>query len=139
MAENPKTGAGRLKPEPHLVSPIAMLWITAALENGAIKYGPMNWRDGAIPTNTYVSAMKRHLDEYATGVDLASDSRIPHLAHIAAGCIILMDAEAAGTLIDDRFKIAGFEEVLLRVQALKAGWVADKAARAVDSGAAAAA
>ncbi|MGE8128496.1 dATP/dGTP diphosphohydrolase domain-containing protein [Methylobacterium sp. NPDC080182] len=122
-AENPKTGAGRLKPEPHLVSPIAMLWITAALENGAIKYGPYNWRDTPIPTNTYVSAMKRHLDEYATGVDRASDSRVPHLAHIAAGCIILMDAEAKGTLIDDRFRIDGFEEVLREVQALKAGWV----------------
>lgn len=128
-AENPKTGAGRLKPELHLVSPIAMLWIAAALENGAIKYGPYNWRDAAIPTNTYISAMKRHLDEYATGVDVASDSQVPHLAHIAAGCIILMDAVQAGTLIDDRFRIDGFEEVLLQVQALKAGWVAAQAAR----------
>ncbi|BAQ45914.1 MULTISPECIES: hypothetical protein [Methylobacterium] len=41
-AENPKTGAGRLKPEPHLISPVALLWLNAALENGAIKYGPFN-------------------------------------------------------------------------------------------------
>lgn len=122
-AENPKTGAGRLKPEPHLVSPISMLWIMAALENGASKNGPMNWRDQPIPTNTYVSAIIRHAMEYQSGVDRASDSKLPHLAHIAAGCIILMDAEANGTLIDDRFKVEGFEEVLREVQALKAGWV----------------
>lgn len=128
-AENPKTGAGRLKPEPHLVSPIAMLWVNAALENGAIKYGPYNWRDAAIPVNTYVSAMKRHLDEFATGVDKASDSQVPHLAHIAAGCIILLDAFHAGTVIDDRFAIKGFEKVLQQVQALNSGWVRDKAER----------
>lgn len=127
-AENPKTGAGRLKPEPHLISPVAMMWILAALENGAIKYGPYNWRQTPIPTNTYLSAIRRHLDEYATGVDRASDSKLPHLAHIAAGCIILLDAAAAGTLIDDRFRVEGFEAILQEVQALKAGWVAAKAA-----------
>ncbi|WP_375462964.1 dATP/dGTP diphosphohydrolase domain-containing protein [uncultured Methylobacterium sp.] len=129
MAENPKTGMGRLKPEPHLVSPVALLWINAALENGAIKYGPYNWRDAAIPVNTYVSAMKRHLDEFATGVDRASDSQVPHLAHVAAGCIILLDAFHAGTVIDDRYAIEGFEDVMLQVQALKAQWVADAEAR----------
>ena len=65
--------------------------------------------------------------EYATGVDLASDSKVPHLAHIAASAIILMDGEAAGTLIDDRFKIAGYEDVLRQVAALKATWIAAKA------------
>ena len=128
-AENPKTGAGRLKPEPHLISPVALLWLNAALENGAIKYGPYNWRDAAIPVNTYVSAMKRHLDEIATGVDKASDSGVPHLSHIAAGCMILLDAFHAGTVIDDRFAVPGYENVLREVQALKAGWVADKVAR----------
>lgn len=120
--ENPKTGAGRLKPEPHLMSPIAKLWINAAMENGAHKYGPYNFRDTPIPTNTYISAMQRHLDEYATGVDVADDSNIPHLAHIAASAIILLDAEAYGSLIDDRFKIDGFQDVMKRIMALKKHW-----------------
>lgn len=120
--ENPKTGAGRLKPEPHLMSPIARLWILAAMENGAHKYGPYNWRDQPIPTNTYLSAMQRHIDEYATGVDRADDSKIPHLAHIAASAIILLDAEAHGSLIDDRFKIDGYQDVLKQIMALKKEW-----------------
>jgi hypothetical protein len=121
-AENPKTGAGRLKPEPHLMSPIAKLWILAALEQGAWKYGPVNWRSVPIPTNTYISAMERHLDEYKSGIDLADDSKIPHLAHIAASAIILLDAEAFGSLIDDRYKIDGYQEVMKKVMALKREW-----------------
>lgn len=50
------------------------------------------------------------------------------IAHIAAKCIILMDAESAGTLIDDPFKIEGYEEGLLQVQALRARCVAVRAA-----------
>lgn len=138
VAENPKTGAGRLKPEPHLISLVALLWLNAALENGSLKYGAYNWRDAAIPVNTYLSAMKRHIDEYATGVDRASDSGVPHLAHIAAGCIILLDAAAAGTLIDDRHRIPGYEDVLREVAALKAGWVAEKADREAQAQSAAA-
>lgn len=62
----------------------------------------------------------RHLDEYATGVDHASDSRIPHLGHIAANCLILADAAHAGSLKDDRHKIEGFEAFMEEVAALKA-------------------
>ncbi|BAQ45915.1 MULTISPECIES: dATP/dGTP diphosphohydrolase domain-containing protein [Methylobacterium] len=79
--------------------------------------------------NTYLSAMKRHIDEFAIGVDRAWDSGVPHLAHVAAGCIILLDAMHAGIVIDDRYAVPGFEDVLREVAALKAGWVADKAVR----------
>lgn len=127
-AENPKTVAGRAKPDATVISPFAMLWITAVMEFGAKKYGPFNWRDKAIPTRTYIAAMQRHMDEYESGVDRASDSRLPHLAHIAASCIILMDAEQAGTLHDDRFKSEGFEAVMNEIVAIKAGWEAAEAA-----------
>lgn len=126
LAENPKTGPGRLKPSASVVSPIGTLWLTAALEFGVSKYSPYNWREKAIPTRTYLDAIRRHLDEYLTGVDLASDSGLPHLAHIAASCIILLDAEHAGTLIDDRFKVDGYEHLQNRIVALKAGWLRSK-------------
>ncbi|MCJ2077812.1 hypothetical protein MKK68_19550 [Methylobacterium sp. E-016] len=60
-----------------------------------------------VPLHAPAAAIRPCVGKYATGVDLASDSKVPHLVHIAASAIILMDAEAAGTLIDDRFKIAG--------------------------------
>ncbi len=121
-AENPKTGPGRLKPSASVVSPIGTLWLTAAHEFGVSKYSAYNWRETPIPTRTYLDAIRRHLDEYLTGIDLASDSGLPHLAHIAASCIILLDAEHAGTLLDDRFKVAGYEELQARIIELKAGW-----------------
>ncbi len=65
--------------------------------------------------------MQRHLGEYATGVDLEEDSGLPHLAHIAANCLILLDAEHAGTLIGDRH-IAGFADVMAQVAKAEAGW-----------------
>lgn len=79
-------------------------------------------RETPIPTRTYLDAIRRHPDEYLTGVDAASDSGLPHLAHIAASCIILLDVEHAGTLIDDRYKVDGYEELQAKIMALKAGW-----------------
>lgn len=131
MAENPKTAAGRLKPESHVVSPIALAWLTAALENGAIKYGPFNWREEPIPANTYVSAIRRHLDLYAAGDDVAPDSKVLHLAHIMASCAILIDAAHAGSLIDDRHKVAGLDEIMQAVAELKRGWLEAKEAATV--------
>lgn len=121
-AENPKTLLGRLKPGQSVVSQIGRLWLTAVFEFGARKYSAFNWREKPIPTNIYLDAMQRHLDEYATGVDLAEDSGLPHLAHIAANCLILLDAEHCGTLIDDRHKVDGYADVMAAVAKAKAGW-----------------
>lgn len=120
--ENPKTLLGRLKPGQSVVSQIGRLWLTAVHEFGARRYGAFNWRVKRIPTNIYLDAIQRHLDEYATGVDNASDSGLPHLAHIAANCLILLDAQHAGTLDDDRHKITGYADVMEAVARAKASW-----------------
>lgn len=120
--ENPKTLLGRLKPGQSVVSQIGRLWLTAVHEFGAGRYSPFNWREKRIPTNIYLDAIQRHLDEYATGVDNASDSGLPHLAHIAANCLILLDAKHAGTLDDDRYKIDGYADVMDQVIKAKARW-----------------
>ena len=51
---------------------------------------------------TYLGAMKRHIDALLDGEDLAPDSGVHHLGHIAASCAIVLDAGKHGTLVDNR-------------------------------------
>jgi hypothetical protein len=72
------------------------------MELGAKKYGPFNWRDTPIGHTPYISAMFRHLIAFASGEDLDPESGQPHLAHIASGAMILLDAREVGSAKDDR-------------------------------------
>lgn len=71
---------------------------------GADKYEPYNWRVNNVSANTYIGAIFRHLNKWRDGEDIDAESGQPHLAHIAANCNILMDAQTSGTLDDDRYK-----------------------------------
>ena len=77
--------------------------VAKALQHGANKYGVRNWRVDRIKASTYVGAITRHaLEEWAAGEDSVADSGLHPLAHVIACCLVVMDAEAHGTLIDDR-------------------------------------
>ncbi|WP_188851857.1 dATP/dGTP diphosphohydrolase domain-containing protein [Aureimonas glaciei] len=100
----------------HVLPPTAVAWCVEALRNGAIDkgYGVRNWRDQVRPgieMTTYLDAIGRHLMQIQEGEDFASDSHILHLAHVMAGCAILIDARACGTLIDNRVRgdVGAFE------------------------------
>lgn len=99
---DPKGEAGKLKCPLHLLSPIAMAQIAWVLALGAIKYGPWNWRGNKVEAMTYVGAIMRHLGAWVSGEDIDPESGRSHLAHIAAGCNILLDAQHVGNLIDNR-------------------------------------
>ena len=71
-------------------------------QGGAKKYGYRNWIIDKIKLRTYIAAMRRHLKALSEGEDIDPDSGWSHLYHIRAGCAIVLDAENAGTLIDDR-------------------------------------
>ena len=75
-------------------------------QGGAIKYGYRNWTIDKIKASTYIAAIRRHLNAWSAGEDLdppdKGGSGWSHLYHIRAGCAIVLDAENAGTLIDDR-------------------------------------
>lgn len=73
-----------------------------AFADGAQKYGPANWRVDPVSASTYVNAALRHLFSWYDGERDATDSGCHHLGHAAACLAILLDAEAQGTLIDDR-------------------------------------
>lgn len=70
--------------------------------HGAAKYGERNWRIDHILTSTYEGAIMRHFIAWAQGEDIDPDSGVSHLNHIRCCCAVMLDAEAHGTLIDDR-------------------------------------
>lgn len=85
-----------------LVPATAMAHYAVAHYDGAVKYGPWNWRSESVSAMTYLHAALRHLEDWANREDYAQDSKAHHLAHAGACLNILLDAIETGVLIDDR-------------------------------------
>jgi hypothetical protein len=124
VGTNPKDAIGSNKLPLHLWPPSATAVGCLGLLDGALKYGRTNWRASPVLASVYVSALKRHTDAYFEGETTDPDSGIPHLAGILANAAILVDAAAAGTLVDDRQYPGGYaklvEEMTPHVARLKA-------------------
>ena len=99
---DPKKAAGAQKPQLQNIPPELNRQVSQALECGAIKYGPWNWRDNNVELMTYLGAMKRHIDAIIDGEDIDPESGAHHLGHVTAGCAIVLDARKHGTLVDNR-------------------------------------
>lgn len=99
---NPKTRFGVLKPNPFLVPAASTLYQALAMQDGAKKYGPYNWRENKVTASIYVAAAMRHMMAWVDGEECAKDSQVPHLAHALACLGIIVDALETGNLIDDR-------------------------------------
>lgn len=99
---NPKTAAAVGKPKTSAIPPIAIIALGLAMQNGCDKYGRFNWRGTGITATVFYDAMMRHLNAWYAGEDVAEDSGIHHLAHLMAGCAIVLDAEHHHLLKDDR-------------------------------------
>lgn len=99
---NPKDRIGVKKPNLHLVPSTAIVHCAKAMEDGAAKYGPYNWRENKVIASVYVSAAERHLRQWFDGEDEAEDSGQHHLAHAMACLAILLDAQEGENLKDDR-------------------------------------
>lgn len=100
---NPKTALGIAKPGAYYTPDIPHLEYSMAHMQGAFKYGPFNWRDDPVSISTYYEAAGRHMALFKAGQRNASDTGIHHLAHAMCCLSIIIDAEAHGTLIDDRY------------------------------------
>ena len=101
-AENPKDRLGQRKPPLHLIPPAAEIAESVVMALGASKYGPFSWRQSKVKASVYVSAARRHLAQWFDGQDADPESGVSHLAHARACLGILLDAMAAGKLVDDR-------------------------------------
>lgn len=99
---NPKEAIGATKDPLHLLPPTASAATARVLKFGAERYSPWNWRHTRVNATTYVAAMRRHLDRWLDGEDIDPESGESHIAHVAASCNIMLDAEAFGNLADDR-------------------------------------
>lgn len=122
---NPKDAIGASKLPLHLWPTTATAMGCIAMAEGALKYGRSNWREAGIRASIYVDACKRHLDAWFEGEAVAPDSGVPHLANALACLAIIVDAQAAGKLVDDRaYNGAGYrklvEELTPHVARLKA-------------------
>lgn len=102
MNHDPKQEAGNAKPPMWLIPPAASEQMALALKLGATKYGQWNWREHEVLLSTYLSAIKRHIDQILDGEDFDAESGAHHLGHVMAGCGIILDASKWGTLVDDR-------------------------------------
>lgn len=99
---NPKTVQGLKKPTLVPIPPAALIHLGRAMQNGAVKYGRMNWRTNSVAATIYYDAVLRHMLAWLDGEDIAEDSGVHHLAHAMAGIAIVLDALETGNLIDDR-------------------------------------
>lgn len=110
---NPKTAVGIRKPSLHAIPPLALLHLGRAMAIGNQKYGLVNWRHDPITASTYYNATLRHLLLWQDGEEgewhELNGQRVfvHHLAFVMANCAILLDAQAQGTLTNDRPTIHG--------------------------------
>ena len=109
---NPKDAIANGKIPLHLWPSTATAMGSLALLYGARLYGRSNWREAGVRASVYVSACQRHLAAWFEGEDNDPDSGLPHLGHALACLAILVDAQAAGKLTDDRQYPGGYRKLM---------------------------
>lgn len=112
---NPKSLQGAKKYSLRYLPLSANIAVNQALEDGAKKYGPANWREKGVAISVYIDAALRHINQFYDGKqDNASDSGAPNLGHAMACMAIIIDAMAEGSAIDDRPFAAKDTDALLK-------------------------
>ena len=81
LPANPKQIFGDKKVPMHLWPDTATIFGALAFGDGAVKYGPYNWRENKVEAMTYVAALKRHLAAWVDGEEMTLDTKLPHLGH----------------------------------------------------------
>lgn len=99
---NPKDVIGSDKVPLSLFPAAALEHGSLAMLEGALKYGRDNFRVAGVRSSIYVDAALRHIMAWNNGEDVAPDSGVSHLGHVLACVAIILDAQAQGSLTDDR-------------------------------------
>jgi len=84
-----------------LISPSLLFGLGQALEFGARKYSPNNWRRGFVYSRPFASMM-RHLWKWWQGQDKDEESGMSHLWHAATCLMMLIEFEDLNLGQDDR-------------------------------------
>ncbi|PCJ96674.1 MAG: hypothetical protein COA52_01355 [Hyphomicrobiales bacterium] len=109
---NPKLDAGSKKQGIMSVPLSALVPLAQAMDDGAKKYGRMNWRESKVVKSIYLDAIYRHWAACVDGEEFAEDSGVDHLGHIMACCAILYDAKQMGVLVDDVKNAGNFPDLI---------------------------
>lgn len=88
-----------------LVPTSAIYAIADALQYGATKYEPNNWRRGMKWSVPYACAM-RHLMKWFEGEDRDEESGREHLSHVIANVAMLIEYAETCKELDDRYTSA---------------------------------
>ena len=109
---NPKDIVGSDKLPLHLWPETATVLGCLGMLEGALKYGRSNFRAVGVKSSIYVDAAKRHLNKWFEGQDIDPDSGLPELGKALACIAIIIDAQAAGKLNDDRMVRGGYAKLV---------------------------
>lgn len=99
---NPKDIIGSSKLPLELVPDVIRAYASLSFLEGAVKYGRFNWRIAGVRASIYKAAIERHLAKWWNGEDCDLETKVPHLASVLACVGIILDAQAAKKLTDDR-------------------------------------
>jgi hypothetical protein len=99
---NPKDAIADSKIPLWLLSGVAKACWAVAQFAGTTKYGAWNWRIAGVRASVYASAGMRHFDAWLNGEEYDPVDGTHHLGNAMACAAIILDARAAGKLIDDR-------------------------------------
>jgi len=105
---NPKKQYGVSSVPLNMWSPLASAYGSLALYNGSLKYGKANFANTKVEASIYIAAAMRHLLAWACGQEDDPADGVPNLGGVLANVAILLEARAAGMLIDDRLRMAGY-------------------------------
>ncbi|MCY1708375.1 dATP/dGTP diphosphohydrolase domain-containing protein [Pannonibacter sp. SL95] len=117
-APNPKQAFGDKKPALGQTPLVGRIHQSLAHMDGDYKYGFRNWRENPVEALTYVHAAMRHLELWAEGQEHTLDTGVHNLGAVMACCAILLDAQANGTIIDNRSKSEAACQVLADAEAV---------------------
>ena len=116
VGTNPKDLLGIKKVQLNLVPPSSVIYQALAMEDGARKYGPFNWRQNKVIASIYIAAALRHIYAFLDGENDAQDSKKPHLGHALACLGIIVDALETGNLVDDRPLAGNAQQLISRYE-----------------------
>jgi hypothetical protein len=105
---NPKRQYGVSSVPLNMWSPLATAYGALGLYNGSLKYGKANFANTPVEASIYIAAAMRHLLAWACGQEDDPADGVPNLGGVLANIAILLEARAAGMLIDDRLRMAGY-------------------------------
>lgn len=105
VVQNPKQDVGITKVPTSYIPAAVIQELGVAMLEGALKYGPFNWRESSVVVTTYIDAAKRHLDAFLEGREIDPDSGLCELTKAIASIVVLRDAMINGTIIDDRMPL----------------------------------